>query len=110
MAAVVAVIAALGIILLAALFISWRSGLITMRNFCCIVAVALFVLAAVLAFDTDHQFVTIQGQGNIGPIVVANMVRGLAALGFCLGGGCSIIGAALSRSEGPGTPARERGL
>ena len=101
MSAVIAVIAALAIILLIALFIAWRMGLLTMRNFCCVIALILFVLAAVLAFDTDHQFVTIQGQGNIGPIVVANMVRGLAALGFCLGGGCSIIGAVLSRrSEG----------
>jgi len=62
-----------------------------MRNFCCVLSLVLFAMAASLAFDNNNT------QFFYGPqIAVANLVRGLAALGFCLGGGCAIIAAALS--------------
>jgi hypothetical protein len=70
----------------------------TMRTFCCFLSVALFLLAAVLAFDTERQFWTT----NTG--AVPNLVRGLAALGFCLGGGCAVLGAVLSRGEDRNPP------
>ena len=67
----------------------------TMRTFCCVVSVVLFVLATVLAFDTEHHFHTVLS--NAAPVIVPNMVRALAALGFCIGGGCALIAAAVSR-------------
>ena len=70
----------------------------TMRTFCCVVSIVLFLLAAVLAFDTQHHFHTIIGGGNVASVIVPNMVRALAALGFCIGGGgCALIGAVVSR-------------
>jgi hypothetical protein len=93
----------LAVVLVVAVFIGWRKGWITMRLFCCVLSVALFVLAAVMAFDTDNQFRTVSS--NVGLQVVANLVRGLAALGFCLGGGCAVIGAVLSRPSGRGDKA-----
>ncbi len=99
MGAVVPVIAVLTVLLVVGAFIGWWKGWITMRIFCCVVSVVLFVLAAVMAFDTDNQFRT--GPPNVSPpVLVANLVRGLAALGFSLGGGCAVIGAALSRPSG----------
>ena len=67
----------------------------TMRTFCCVVSVVLFVLAAVLTFDTEHHFHI--GLSNAAPVIVPNMVRALAALGFCIGGGCALIAAVVSR-------------
>ena len=68
----------------------------TIRTFCCGVSVVLFLLAAVLAFDTEHHFHIIIG-GNAAPVIVPNIVRALAALGFCIGGGCALIAAVVSR-------------
>ena len=69
----------------------------TMRTFCCGVSVVLFLLATVLAFDTERHFHTIIGGGNVASVIVPNMVRALAALGFCIGGGCALIAAVVSR-------------
>jgi hypothetical protein len=69
----------------------------TMRTFFCGFSVVLFLMAAVLAFDTERQFHTIIGGGNVASVIVPNMVRALAALGFCIGGGCALIAAAVSR-------------
>jgi hypothetical protein len=88
---VVVLVPALGI----AAFITWRRGLLTMRVFCCAVAIVLFGLAVALGFDTDAQFRVDRSGG--GPAVVApNFVRGMGSLGFCLGGGAALIAAAVS--------------
>ena len=69
----------------------------TMRNFCSGDSIVLFLLAAVLAFDTERHFHTVIGGGNVATVIVPNMVRALAALGFCIGGGCALIAAVVSR-------------
>jgi len=70
----------------------------SMRTFCCVVSVVLFLLAAVMAFDTNNHFHIIIG-GNAAPVIAPNMVRALAALGFCIGGGCALIAACKAKKE-----------
>ena len=67
----------------------------TKVNWCWVVAVVLFLLAAVLAFDTERHFHIILSP--TAPAVAPNMVRALAALGFCIGGGCAVIAAVISQ-------------
>jgi hypothetical protein len=98
MGVLVPAVAVLAVILVVTAFIAWWKGWITMRIFCCVVSVVLFVMAAIMAFDTDNQFRIVINTGP--PVVAANLVRGMAALGFCLGGGCAVIGAVLSRPSG----------
>jgi hypothetical protein len=68
-----------------------------MRNFCCGVSIVLFLLAFVLAFDTERHFHTVIGGGNVPTVIVPNIVRALAALGFCIAGGSALIAAVVSR-------------